>query len=112
MGFNSVRPKLTVETGKGAQNFTVVSACEGTPLVTACKKRFGITAGFRSGANNSRVLLGHYTAYSGQCFPTFRVNLSVPSSSVKNSIFIDSSPLNLGYYAAYCGNSLPTFRDN
>jgi len=31
------------------------------------------------------ALLGYYAAYSGKSLPTFRDNISVPSSGVKNS---------------------------
>ena len=33
--------------------------------------------------------MGHYTAFSGSSVPTFRDNLSVPSSMVKKSVFFD-----------------------
>jgi hypothetical protein len=36
--------------------------------------------------NRSKIcaLLGNYAAYSGNCLPTFRDNLSIPTSRVKN----------------------------
>jgi len=87
-------------------------ACECTPLVTAGNKRFGVISGFRRGANETSVLLGYYAAYSGDCLPTFRDDLSVLSSSVRKPIFLYSYPLTMGYYVAYSGNSVLAFRDN
>jgi hypothetical protein len=70
------------------------------------------------------TLLGHYAASSGNFSPTFRDNLSVPTSAFKNfqatsyrkpeitqSLKFENCTL-LGHYAASSGNFLPTFRDN
>ena len=48
------------------------------------------------------ALLGHYAARSGNILPTFRDNLFVPSTGLKN----------FNYYAAGSGSFLQTFRDN
>ena len=40
-------------------------------------------SGFRREVHGNCVLLGYYTASSGKSFPTFRDNLSVPSSRTK-----------------------------
>jgi hypothetical protein len=41
-------------------------------------------SGFRREMGENCALLGHYAACSGNFLPTFRDNLSVPSSKVKN----------------------------
>jgi hypothetical protein len=41
-------------------------------------------SGFHHEVDESRVLLGYYAASSGNLLLTFRDNLSVPSSEVKN----------------------------
>jgi hypothetical protein len=43
-----------------------------------------VTAGFRREVDENCALLGCYAASSGNSLPTFRDNLSVPSSRVKN----------------------------
>jgi hypothetical protein len=35
------------------------------------------------------VLLDHYAAVSGKSLPTFRDNISVPSSRVKNFVYLN-----------------------
>jgi len=53
---------------------------------SACHKtHLCVISGFRRGINEIRVLLGFYTALNGISLPTFRDNLSVSSSSVKQS---------------------------
>jgi hypothetical protein len=42
-----------------------------------------VIAGFRRGADEICSLLGYYIALNGSSLPTFRDNLSVPSSRVK-----------------------------
>ena len=44
-----------------------------------------VMSGFPRGVNQIFALLGFYEAYSGNSIPTFRDNLSVPSSRVKQS---------------------------
>jgi len=57
--------------------------------------RFGIThreyviSGFRLEVDEMCALLGSYAALSGNCVPTFRYNLSVPSSRVKSKTLED-----------------------
>jgi len=41
-------------------------------------------SGFRCEVNDNCALLGYYAACSGNSLPTFRDNLSVPNSMVKN----------------------------
>jgi len=41
-------------------------------------------SGFHGEVDENCVLLGYYTASSGNLLPTFRNNLSVPSSKIKN----------------------------
>jgi len=41
-------------------------------------------AGFRREADENCAVLGYYAASSGNLLPTFRDNLSIPSSGVKN----------------------------
>jgi hypothetical protein len=43
-------------------------------------------SGFRRDVNDIYVLLGYYTASSGNCYPSFRDNVSVPSSRVKSPV--------------------------
>jgi len=43
-----------------------------------------VTSGLRREADGYCVLLGYYAASSGSFLPTFRDNLSVPSSGFKN----------------------------
>ena len=45
-------------------------------------------SGFRRVGDKNCVLLGCYAASTGNLLPTFRDNLSVPSSRVKNPIMI------------------------
>jgi len=42
-----------------------------------------VISGFRREVDANRALLGYYVASSGNSLPTFRDNLSVPSSGVK-----------------------------
>ena len=84
-------PELTVDLVKGSRRgaerdggYAHGMACECTLLVTAWNKRIGVISGFRRGVSETRVLLGYYAAYSGNSLPTFRDNLSVPTSSVRN----------------------------
>ena len=42
-----------------------------------------VASGFRSDVDEICALLGYYAAYSGNYLPTFRDNLSVPSSRTK-----------------------------
>jgi hypothetical protein len=44
-----------------------------------------VISGFRRDVDDICALLRHYTALSGSTVPTFRDNLSVPSSSVSKS---------------------------
>jgi len=44
-----------------------------------------VISDFRLQVDEIYVLLGHYAAYGGESLPTFRDNLSVPSSRVKNN---------------------------
>jgi hypothetical protein len=44
-----------------------------------------MTSGFRRDVDEICALLGYYSAYSGNSVPTFRDNLSVPFSRVKES---------------------------
>jgi hypothetical protein len=58
------------------------------------------------------TLLGYEAASSGSFLPTFRDNLSVPSSGFKNPfVFLLDCSL-LSYYSESSGNFLQTFRDN
>jgi hypothetical protein len=43
-------------------------------------------SGFRRDVDEIYALLGRYAAWRGNPFPTFRYNVSVPSSRVKKSI--------------------------
>ena len=56
----------------------------------------GVTSGFRLQLYEICALLGYYAAYSGNYLPTFRDNQSIPSSGVKNYIYIFSWPLKNG----------------
>jgi hypothetical protein len=64
--------------------------------------------GFRRDVRKICAFVGYYAALSRSSVPTFRDNISVPSSMVKKSL--DCALL--GYYAALSGSSVPTFRDN
>ena len=44
-----------------------------------------VISGFRRDVDEICVLLGYYAALSGNSVPTFRDNISVPSSRVKKS---------------------------
>jgi hypothetical protein len=48
------------------------------------KTVFCVISGFRRHVDENCALLGYYTASNGNYLPTFRDNLSVPSSKVKN----------------------------
>jgi len=50
------------------------------------KFRACVILGFRREVDEICTLLGHYTAYGPSPLPTFRDNLSVPSSRVTNSL--------------------------
>jgi hypothetical protein len=54
-----------------------------------------VISGFRRKVEENCALLGYYAAYSGDSVPTFRDNLFVPYSGVKNPCYF-----------------VPTFRDN
>jgi len=54
-----------------------------------------MVTGFRHEVDETGVLLRHYAACSGNSLPTFRDNLSVPSSRVK--IQEDRQPLYLDF---------------
>jgi hypothetical protein len=43
-----------------------------------------VISGFRGEVDENCALLGYYAASSGEFFPMFRDNLSVPSSVFKN----------------------------
>jgi hypothetical protein len=51
-----------------------------------------VTSGYRRDADEVRALLGYYAAYSGSSVPTFRDNLSVPSSRLMNPSKAGSTP--------------------
>jgi hypothetical protein len=48
-----------------------------------------VISGFSREADENYALLGHYAASGGNLLPTFRDNLSVPPSSVKNILDFD-----------------------
>jgi hypothetical protein len=48
-----------------------------------------VTSGFPRSVNEVCALLGFYVALSGSFLPTFRDNLSVPSSSVKRCLTLE-----------------------
>jgi hypothetical protein len=48
-----------------------------------------LLSGFHSDVDQICALLGHYTASNDNSIPTFRDNLSVPSSRVKNFGFLN-----------------------
>jgi hypothetical protein len=52
-----------------------------------------VISGFRRDVDEICVLLGRYAASSGNPLPTFRHNVSLPSSRVKNSNALDFLPL-------------------
>ena len=47
-------------------------------------KNTRVISGFRSDVDENCALLGYYVASSGNSLPTFRDNLSIPSSRVEN----------------------------
>jgi hypothetical protein len=49
-----------------------------------------VISGFRHEVDENCALLGIWAASSGNFLPTFRDNLSVPSSRIKNPSFLDS----------------------
>jgi hypothetical protein len=51
---------------------------------------FTLISGFRCDVDEICGLLGYYTASCGNCLPTFRDNVSVPSSCCFNSLFFYS----------------------
>jgi hypothetical protein len=56
-----------------------------TPKEVMCNGLFcSVISGFRCEVDENCALLGYYAAYSGNALPTFRDNLSVPSSRVNN----------------------------
>jgi len=46
---------------------------------------YEVISGFRRDVDENCTLLGYYAVISGNFLPTFRDNLSVPSSGVKNT---------------------------
>jgi hypothetical protein len=67
-----------------------------------------VISGFSRETDENCALLGHYAASSGNLLPTFRDNLTFPSSEVNSP---EENYALLGHYAASSGNFLPTFRD-
>jgi hypothetical protein len=71
----------------------IITSKSTAPQSHECKKTrhtsFAI-AGFRREIAEKCVLLGYYTASSGNFLPKFRYNLSVPSSGVKNPILLNA----------------------
>jgi hypothetical protein len=63
-----------------------------------------VISDFRRDIHEICALLEYYAALNGSPVPTFRNNLSVPSSRVKKS--------KKKAYAALSCSSVPTFRDN
>ena len=85
---------------------------------TAWKKRaYYVVSGFRTAVDQNCALLGYYTAVGANSLPTFRDNLSVPSSRVKNpKFFLDSWTSKMGptgcaetpvrnYHYSMCNNA-------
>jgi len=63
---------------------------------------WSVISDFAAKVDENCALLGYYAARSGNILPTFRDNLSVPSTVFKK----------FSYYAAGSGNLLQTFRDS
>jgi hypothetical protein len=59
-----------------------------------------LIAGFRRDVDEICGLLGYYTASCGNCLPTFRDNVSVPSSRVKSPS--DRTPEDRRFYLTVC----------
>jgi hypothetical protein len=57
------------------------------------KETVVLVSGFRREAPEICALLGYYAASSGKFLPTFRNNLSVPSSGLKNWILLRMGPI-------------------
>jgi hypothetical protein len=58
---------------------------------------FCVISGFRREVTENCALLGYYAVSSGNFLPTFRDNLSVPTSGFKNPTgFLDSLTLRMG----------------
>jgi hypothetical protein len=64
-----------------------------------------VISGFRRDVEETCDLLGYYAALSGSLLPTFRDNLSVPSSRVKRKMELTDFPLTSVY------NYNPTLRN-
>jgi len=64
-------------------------------LITAQSRKM-FDWGSRPKVDENCAILGYYAVYSGISLPTFRDNLSVPSSRVKSPLWTDSSSRNVG----------------
>ena len=62
------------------------SVCHTRPVKHSA---LGMISGFRRGVNQICSRLGFYATYNGSFIPTFRDSLSVPSSRVQQSFFLD-----------------------
>jgi hypothetical protein len=95
-------------------SFTVVrlySNSKSCPLIYKIQYQL-LISGFRREVAEDCALLGCYVASSGNFLPTFRDNLSVPSSGFKEPFKFLLDGALLGCHAASSGIFLPTFRDN
>ena len=72
-------PKITPINSRIMQKETLFSISRSTFTT----KKPHVTSGVRRNVDEACALLGCYAAYNGNSLPTFRDNLSVPSSKVK-----------------------------
>jgi len=75
-----------------------------------------VILGYRRDVDENCVLMGYYSASSGNFLPTFKDNgwVGCPETSVRNSYSLSNNETKcvlMGYYVASSGNFLPTFWD-
>jgi len=75
--------------------FSVAKMQEKLPLAPLSTYKLRVSLGFHSEVDENCSLLGCYAANSGNALPTFRDNLSVPSSGFKNLLLGDFLPLKM-----------------
>jgi hypothetical protein len=71
-----------------------------------------LISGFRRDVDEICSLLGYYTASCDNCLPTFRDNLSVPSSRVKSPSRSERKPATYNIDSGKCGGVAISRRDD
>jgi len=85
-------------TGKAHDDSSMIAIHCGTQSGTVGSRTAVLTSGLRREVGENFAIMGYYAASSGNSLPTFRANLSVPSSGFKN---MDSKTLKKGKATRY-----------